>query len=307
MPGPKLYASHGWIDMTMTVTRDLSILYALTTEARLGAKAVAGLIAHFGTPEAIWEADTPEIAEVARVGNDDLERVDGARNMTDALVEDLEMMIDQGTVPIPITAKEYPERLLNLSDPPTILYVRGVLPSQSARRVAIVGTHQADADGIADAVRWGKGLAERDAVVVSGLARGIDGGAHTGSLAAGGQTCAVLGAGFENIYPPEHAGLAEAIEKSGALLSEYAPRANLTKPRLVHRNRIIVAMADAVVVVRLHEDSRGSMEAVRRARDLAVPVFLVAHNTERQSQVAVAEGAIPIPREPDFDLVLNYL
>lgn len=293
--------------MNTTVTRDLSILYALTTEARIGARAVAGLIAHFGNPEAIWEADTAEIAEVARLADDDLERVDGARNMTDALVDDLEMMIDQGTIPIPITAKEYPERLFNLPDPPPILYVRGALPANQSKSVAIVGTHQADAEGIADAVRWGKGFAERDVVVVSGLARGIDSGAHTGALAAGGQSCAVLGAGFENIYPPEHSGLAEAIEKTGALISEYAPRATLTKPRLVHRNRIIVALADAVVVVRLHEDSRGSMEAVRRARDLAVPTFLVAHDTKRQSQIAVGEGAIPIPAEPDFDLVLNYL
>lgn len=293
--------------MTPTVTRDLAILYALTTEARLGPKAVAGLIAHYNKPEAIWEADTAEIAEIARVPNDDLERIEGARNLTDALVDDLEMMIDQGTVPIPITAGDYPDRLFGLPDPPTILYLRGALPNNGTRTVAVVGTHQADAEGIADAVRWGKGLAERNVTVVSGLARGIDGGAHTGVLAAGGQTCAVLGAGFDNIYPPEHRGLAEEIAKTGALVSEYAPRATLTKPRLVLRNRIIAAMADAVVVVRLHEDTRGSMEAIRRARDLAVPVFLVAHDTSRASQEAILEGAIPIPPEPDFDLVLNYL
>lgn len=291
----------------MTVTRDLAILYALTTEARLGAKAIAGLIAHFGSPETVWEAETAEIAEVARVPDEEWEKIDGARNLTDALVEDLELMIDNGTIPIPITAQEYPERLLALADPPTILYVRGALPNVHVRTIAVVGTHQADAEGIADAVQWGKGLAERNVVVVSGLARGIDGGAHTGALAAGGSTCAVLGAGFDNIYPPEHAGLAEEIAKHGALVAEYSPRATLTKPRLVARNRIIVALADAVVVVRVHEDSRGSMEAIRRARDLAVPVFIVAHDTGRASQQAVAEGAIPIPPEPDYDLVLNYL
>ena len=293
--------------MAITVTRDLAILYALTTEARLGPKSVAALIAHFGDPESIWEGELTEIADVARVAEDDLERIDGARNLTDSLVDDLEMMIDQGTVPVPITAEEYPERLLALPDPPTILYVRGTVPAVGARTVAVVGTHQADAEGIADAVRWGKGLAERGAIVISGLARGIDGGAHTGALAGGGQTCAVLGAGFDNIYPPEHVVLAQAIEKSGALLSEYTPRAVLTKPRLVLRNRIIAALADAVVVVRLHEDTKGSMEAIRRARDLAVPVFLVAHDTSRASQQAVLEGSIPIPAEPDFDLVLNYL
>lgn len=293
--------------MTQTVTRDLAVLYALTTEARLSSKAVAALIAHFGDPAAVWDAEIAEVAEVARVSDEDIEKLDGARNMTDALVEDLETMIDRGTIPIPITAREYPERLHALSDPPSILYVRGALPPAHARSVAVVGTHQADVDGIANAVQWGKGFAQRDVVVVSGLARGIDGGAHTGALAADGKTCAVLGAGFDNIYPPEHNVLAEAIEKTGALISEYAPRATLTKQRLIYRNRIIVALADAVVVVRLHEDSKGSMEAIRRARDLAVPVFLVAHDTSNNSQTAIAEGAIPIPVEPDFDLVLNYL
>jgi DNA processing protein len=293
--------------MALTVSRDLAILYALTTEARLGPKAVAGLIAHFGDPKSIWEADTPEIAQVAHLDEDDFERLDGARNLTDALVDDLELMIDQGTTPIPITAEDYPHRLLGLPDPPSIVYVRGILPADGKRTVAVVGTHQADAEGIAEAVRWGKGFAERHVTVVSGLARGIDGGAHTGSLAGGGKTCAVLGAGFDNIYPPEHRGLAEAIEKSGALITEYPPRAALTKPRLVFRNRIIVALADAVVVVRLHEDTRGSMEAIRRAGDLAMPVFLVAHDTSKASQEAIGEGAIPIPSKPDFDLVLNYL
>ena len=290
-----------------TITRDLTILFALTTEAHLGPKAIGALIAHFGDPESIWEAETSEIATIARISGDDYEKLEGARNLTDSIAEDLELMVESGTTPIAITDSHYPERLLNLSDPPTIIYVRGALPDSTHTAVAVVGTHLADAEGIADAVLWGKGLARRDAIVMSGLARGIDGGAHTGALAAGGITCAVLGAGFENIYPPEHRGLAEVIQTSGALISEYPPRAPLTKPRLVHRNRIIAALSDAVVVVRLHEDTRGSMEAIRRARDLAIPVFLVATDDNEATRLAVVEGAIPIPNEPDFDLVLNYL
>lgn len=307
MRAPKSSVSRGWSKSPAMISRDLVVLYALTTEARLGPKTIGALLVQFGNPESIWDAETPEIAQVARLDEDEYERLDGARNLTDALVDDLELMIEQGTVPIPITAPEYPQRLLNLPDPPSIVYVRGELPQDETRTVAVVGTHQADAEGIADAVRWGKGFAERQVTVVSGLARGIDGGAHTGALAGDGKTCAVLGAGFDNIYPPEHRGLAEEIEKSGALVSEHAPRTPLTKPRLVLRNRIIVALADAVVVVRLHEDTRGSMEAIRRAADLAMPVFLVAHDTKQASIEAVAEGAIPIPAQPDFDLVLNYL
>jgi DNA processing protein len=171
----------------------------------------------------------------------------------------------------------------------------------------VVGSHHADAEGIGEAVRWGKGFAERNVVVVSGLARGIDGGAHTGALAGNGKTVAVLGSGLQKIYPPEHQGLAKEITDHGALLTEYPPATPLTKPRLIWRNRLIVALADAVVVVRIAKATSGSMEAIRRARDLACPTFLVAADTEEASQHAVADGAVPIATEPDFDLILNYL
>ncbi|MBI3873309.1 MAG: DNA-processing protein DprA [candidate division Zixibacteria bacterium] len=222
-------------------------------------------------------------------------------------MEELELIIASGTIPISTLDPRYPQRLFRLPDPPTILYVRGTLPDEAKTAVAVVGTHQADAEGIADGVAWGKGLAQRDAIVVSGLARGIDGAAHVGALAASGTTVAVLGGGFDNIYPPEHATLAAEIAKTGALLSEYPPRAPLTKPRLIARNRIIVGLSDAVVVVRLHADARGSMEAIHKAGDLAIPVFLVATDVGPKSQEAVADGAVPIGQAPDFDLVLNYL
>ena len=286
---------------------DLTILFALTTEAQLGPKAIAALLTHFGSPEAIWDCGVDEVARVAHLSDDGVERLTIARGLTDALTEELELIIAGGTTPISIADERYPTRLFHLSDPPTIIYVHGALPDASRTTVAVVGTHQADAEGIAEAVAWGKGFAQRGVVVVSGLARGIDGGAHTGALAADGETVAILGAGFNNIYPPEHRSLAEQITVNGALISEYPPAAPLTKPHLVHRNRLIAALSDAVVVVRLHRDTRGSMEVIRRARDLALPVFLVATDTDPVLQEAVADGAIPIGQVPDFDFVLNYL
>jgi DNA processing protein len=291
----------------MTNSQDLAILFALTTVVRLGPKHIAALLLHFGDPRAIWDARAAEIAEVIRLSEDGAERLDKARDLFDKLAEEMEHISAAGTKPISILDERYPKRLQRLPDPPTIIYVRGHLPDPSKTAVAVVGTHLADAEGIADAVAWGKGLAKRDVVVVSGLARGIDGGGHTGALAAEGCTVAVIGSGFDNVYPPEHLALAMEIAENGALISEHPPRTELTKAQLVLRNRIIVALSDAVVVVRLHEDTRGSMEAIRRARDLALPVFLVATEIGAATQRAVAKGAIPIHREPDFDLVLNYL
>ncbi|MEW5702813.1 MAG: DNA-processing protein DprA [Candidatus Zixiibacteriota bacterium] len=292
---------------TESVTIDLTILYALSTEAQLGPKTVAALLAHFGDPAAIWDSGIDDVARVARLTKDGMERLATARGLTDALAEDLTLIVASGTAPIGIHDPRYPHRLTRLPDPPTILYVRGTIPDESATAIAVVGSHEADAEGIAEAVAWGKGLAERDVTVVSGLARGIDGGAHAGALAGGGRTVAVLGAGFEHIYPPEHGTLADEIERQGALVSEYSPREPLTKGRLIYRNRLIAALADAVVVVRLRANARGSMEVIRRARDLACPVFLVATDTGSESQQAVADGAIPMGQRPDFDLVLKYL
>ncbi|MBI5868785.1 MAG: DNA-protecting protein DprA [candidate division Zixibacteria bacterium] len=291
----------------MIVSRELIILFALAAEARLGPKAVAALLAHYGDPGAIWDTGIDEVAQVAHLSEAATERLVEARGLTDALAEELELIVDGGTMPLSILDDDYPDRLRHLPDPPTIVYVRGQMPDEVQTAVAVVGSHHADAEGIAEAVAWGKGLALRGAAVISGLARGIDGGGHMGALAAGGRTVAVLGSGFDNIYPPEHRVLAEQIEHQGALISEHPPRTPLTKSRLVYRNRMIVALSDAVVVVRVHAPESGTMEAVRQARDLARPVFMVAADASPATIRAVADGAIPIGHLPDFDLVLKYL
>lgn len=291
----------------MMITRDLTILFALTTEAHLGPKAIAVLLTHFGTPDAIWDTGVDEVAHQIHLSEAGIERLVEARGLTDALAEELEMIVEGGTTPLSILDDDYPDRLRHLPDPPTIVYVRGQIPEETQTAVAVVGSHHADAEGIAEAVAWGKGLAQRGVVVVSGLARGIDGGGHTGALAAGGKTVAVLGSGFNNIYPPEHRTLAEQIEQNGALISEHPPRAPLTKSRLVYRNRMIVALSDAVVVVRVHAPESGTMEAVRQGRDLARPVYMVTVDDTVAARRAVADGAMPIGRLPDYDLVLKYL
>jgi DNA processing protein len=293
--------------MTTTVTPDLIALYALSSRLHLRPKVIAALLTHFGSPAVIWDADIAAVAEVAALDDKARKRLTRLREETDSFGEELDYIIEKGTTPIGIHEENYPHRLHRLGDPPSMIYVRGTLPDDTQSAVAVVGSHEADAEGIAEAVEWGKGLVERGAAVVSGLARGIDGGAHTGALAGEGATVAVLGSGFDNIYPPEHSVLAKEVAAHGALVSEYPPATPLTKARLVYRNRLIVALSDAVVVVRVIETTRGSMEAIRRARDLACPVFLVATDTSKTSQRAVADGAIPIAREPDFDLVLNYL
>ena len=293
--------------MNPTITSDLAILYALTAHTRLWPKPVGALLTHFGSPEAVVEADVADVATIAGMDERACERWELARASLEFVTEELEFIVAHGTDVIGMHESRYPARLSRLTDPPPLLYVHGELPDDNLTAVAVVGSHHADNDGIADAVAWGKGFAARDVIVISGLALGVDGGAHTGALVGEGRTVAVLGSGFENIYPSEHRGLAEQIAIQGALITEYPPSTPLSKMRLIRRNRLIVALADAVVVVRLHDDSRGSMEAIARAADIATPVFLVASDTSTASQKAVSNGAVPIAGDPDFDLVLNYL
>jgi DNA processing protein len=180
-----------------------------------------------------------------------------------------------GLHPIARGDNRYPRQLLEIVDPPPVLWVAGQCGALSCVGVAIVGSRAGSTYALNVAERLGGDLASRGVVVVSGLARGVDSAAHRGALAAGGRTLAVLGSGADVIYPAEHAALAREIAQNGAIVSELVPG---TQPRPVffpRRNRIISGLVRAVVVIEAGEKS-GSLITARCAleqgRDvLAVP------------------------------------
>lgn len=140
---------------------------------------------------------------------------------------------------LPLSSDAYPERLRALPDPPALLWVRGDPTLLSRPAVAIVGARAATRYGLAVATELATALGRAGLVVVSGLARGIDGAAHRATLDAGGATVAVQGCGPDRVYPPEHAGLADRIAESGAVLSELAPGRPPAAAHFPLRNRII--------------------------------------------------------------------
>lgn len=166
----------------------------------------------------------------------------------------------------------YPGMLERLADPPEVLFVAGTLPSEPG--VAIVGSRAGTPAGRRLAADLGAALAACGLPVISGLARGIDAAAHEGALAAGGPTVAVLGSGLDRIYPAEHAALASRIRAGGALVTEFPLG---TPPRPWHfprRNRLLAALARAVVVVEAGGRS-GALITARCALDLGVDVLAV--------------------------------
>lgn len=169
----------------------------------------------------------------------------------------------------------YPPLLAELYDPPARLYVRGasaaVLEQAS---VAIVGARSCSSYGAQVARMLARELAAAGLVVVSGLARGIDGEAHRGALASGGLTVAVLGCGIDRDYPRAHADLARRITDSGAVVSEYPPGVEPAPWRFPARNRIIAGLARATVVVEARQRS-GALITTDFALELGREVFAV--------------------------------
>jgi DNA processing protein len=170
----------------------------------------------------------------------------------------------------------YPARLRELHDPPPGLFVRGsgAVELLGQHGVAIVGARACSSYGSQVGRLLGRELAAAGLVIVSGLARGIDGEAHRGALAAGGRTLAVLGCGVDRDYPAAHAQLAGRICDQGLVLSEYAPGVEPAPWRFPARNRIIAGLAVATVVVEARERS-GALITADFALEAGREVFAV--------------------------------
>ncbi len=202
----------------------------------------------------------------------------------------------------------YPERLREIPDPPIVLYVLGE-PGEEDEAVAIVGARRASVYGRVHAESFGGTIAAAGVTVLSGLARGVDGIAHRGALAAGGRTVAVLGAGVDRIYPPEHRNLATEISKRGAVVSEFPLG---TAPRAHHfpmRNRIIAGGSLATVVIEGRVRS-GSLITARLAGEFGRLVFALPGRVDselsRGPHALIRDGAILVESADQVLLDLGY-
>jgi len=198
----------------------------------------------------------------------------------------------------------YPAALEHLDLPPPALWVRGTLPDAPA--VAVVGARDATIAGLEVARRLGADLAAAGIPTISGMALGIDGAAHLGTLDTGGLTVAVLGCGIDVDYPRAHGRLKDRIAATGAVLTEEPPGTAPAPWRFPRRNRIIAALATAVVVVEA-TDRSGALSTARHAVDLGREVFAVPGSvlSERSSGAnrLVRDGATPLTETADLAAV----
>lgn len=191
-------------------------------------------------------------------------------------IEELDLAV------IPRWDERYPERLLQLHDPPLVLFARGRLALLENTTVAIVGTRRATQHGLDAAHLMASGVARFGVTVVSGMALGIDTAAHRGALSVHGGTVGVLGAGVDVPYPPSGEALHEQVARHGLLLSEFLPGTPPDRSNFVRRNRIIAALAQAVLVVEAPAKS-GALTTVEHALDLNREVLAVPGPIGRES------------------------
>ncbi len=178
-----------------------------------------------------------------------------ARRVTPDALEDWSRVLSEtlarspGTRLVTLTDAEYPRNLRTARHRPVFVFLKGDLVPGDDRAVAVVGSRRASPEGLALAAEISSRLAADGVTVVSGLAAGIDGAAHSAAIAGGGRTLAAIGTGVDRVYPSEHASLAEAIVRSGALVSRFWPEAPPTRRAFRSRNEVTGGLALATVVI----------------------------------------------------------
>ena len=223
------------------------------------------LLSHFGSASAALEA----LPEFAKFGS----RVTAPSIPAVAAAEaELEKAASAGMTLFAAHESGYPPLLAKIEAPPPLLYAKGRTGIWGRPPVAVVGSRNASAAGLKFAATISAGLGGKGFLIVSGLARGIDGAAHRASVASG--TCAVLPGGLDAIYPPEHKTLAADITENGVLVSECPPGFVARAQDFPRRNRIISGASLGVVVVEAAERS-GSLITARLAGEQSREVFAV--------------------------------
>lgn len=265
------------------------------------------LLAAFGLPQAVFDASTQSLEQVASsLQSAALGRVPAEWQ---ALLETTWHWLQENPRErrvLTLGDPGYPQSLLNMEDPPLLLYGMGApevwgedaLAACMPRSLAVVGSRNPTAQGAANARQFSQALAQAGLTIVSGLALGVDGAAHEGALdgAPAGQlaTIAVVGTGLDRVYPKQHRDLAHRIARRGALLSEYplgTPPLSANFPR---RNRVIAGLTSGTLVIEAALQS-GSLITARLASEQGKEVFAIPgsiHSTQsRGCHALIKQGA----------------
>lgn len=244
---------------------------ALNMLPGIGPVRVRRLLDTFGSPKEILNAKPQALRSVQGIGEEIASTISSWRTVADPEAE-MARADKAGAQVITLLSPEYPSLLREIHDPPTVLYVRGRLPKETA--IGVVGTRKPSHYAAESAKKLSYQLAYAGLTVTSGLARGVDTAAHQAALAAKGQTIAVLGSGLEYLYPPENAELADKIAESGAVITEFPMQTKADRQTFPMRNRIISGLSVGLLVIEAGTTS-GALISAAQAGEQGRSIYAV--------------------------------
>ena len=255
----------------MTSDPGLASWLQLTLTPGLGAATLRKLLSQFGLPEKVLAARR---AELARFASAEAMQALDSDAVAKAVEHALAWLEQPGNAIVTLADAAFPKLLLEIPDPPAVLYCRGRTDLLNRPALALVGSSNATAQGNSNAEQFARSFSTAGLTIVSGLAQGIDAAAHRGGLAGEGSTIAVLGTGVDIIYPRVNAALGAEIAASGLLLSEFPLGTKALAHNFPRRNRLISGLAQGCLVVEAALAS-GSLITARAAAEQGREVFAV--------------------------------
>ncbi len=254
---------------------------ALTLTPGMGPTRVARAMEMAGDAARIFEMPLTELESLRIPAKAAQFVVDGRARA--AAEKEAKLVADAGACYLTPMDAEYPGRLLEIYDPPTVLWVRGDVAQLSRPGIAVVGTRAPSAYGAGMAELLSRDLAHRGLVILSGMARGVDSAAHKGALDAGGKTVAVWGTGLDVVYPKENKKLAEGIVIGGGAIVTEFPMGTFPAPQnFPIRNRVLSGMSVGVLVIEAAEYS-GTRITARCAMEQNRDVYAVPGNVTNKN------------------------
>ncbi|MCM8789491.1 MAG: DNA-processing protein DprA [Candidatus Omnitrophica bacterium] len=247
---------------------------------------------YFGKPENIFNTPYEKLVDILGITDTLARRL--ASFKQEELKKELALAKRLSLKIITLEDSDYPENLKNIPGAPIVLYVKGSFIIQDNFGFSIVGSRRASLYGLNAAEKFASELSQKGFTIISGMARGIDTYAHKGALKAGGRTVAVMGSGFNHIYPQENIDLAEEISKNGAVISEFPINAEPLPQNFPRRNRIISGLSLGVIVVEAARNSGALITAdfaLEQGRDVFALPGKIDSNLSFGTNGLIKQGA----------------
>lgn len=273
----------------------------------LGNEGLRRLLQAFGSPEAVLQASVLSLSQhvkssVARSVADQLDGESFLAPVAEWLADPLNRILT-------VADAEYPQALLNIPDPPLLLYVKGRLDLLNSPGLAVVGSRNATTQGVRNAEAFAQSCSEAGLCIVSGMAHGIDAAAHTGGLQGQGSSIAVVGTGLDKVYPAANRNLAHQLAQHGTIISEFSLGTPPLAPNFPRRNRIISGLSLGCLVVEASLKS-GSLITARMALEQGREVFAIPgsiHSPQSKGcHALIKQGAKLVESAQDILEELGY-